>query len=899
MEPCSDMKNNKKIYLLGIVLFSFFSSNLWSSGISCIKCKNNPDTYCKYRTQGRDIVECFKKCATNTGIGQQGIEACFTAMTIIQNPGKWSLDSKKAFEEWYESIGGENGLATWSAKNKQSAITLMQTLPETSEQSPAVPLPNNFHAMLYLGLNPGLYGKVKDKQYGDAVKALEEDYEKEGGAARRPFLPDNAHPVQLVEGLKGQNGFNALEFLAKNSNVEDVYKAQGSNMTLAQVLADVEAKHRQKEGEKPQIVKDPSRPLPKPAINAMMYLALNPELLKRVNDMSLKEAVQFLAQQYEQEGFKAGKVAKPDASHRVPGYHSDTRPNGLPNHFNPIEYLALHDDLIAHYTNQNMTVRQILSDAESHFLYNGSKEARTFSAGFSDEPPVSKVKNVKVEFNPLIYLGLYEDLVRAFGGLPIKDALERATAHYEQNGKSENRAIVPTANHPAPPLIPDVAANIKEVLPRKFNAAIYLAQHKDVFDAYSRENGGHSKTLNELFKDAAAHYAGPGIGEGRAYKLPKVSQKTVTNEGSANLNPLLYLAVNQDLLIAFGGQPANDALRSLSGHYTRHGQGEQRPKEPSQSHPAKPFLPSLSMDAASKLPNGFNIALYLAENPSFFKKYAQGSKTLNVVFQEAATAYAADQKGLGGGNDSGQGKNNEKKDEQPNINTQATVFDPLIYLALNKDLVVKFQNLAIKDALEQARIHYETEGKVNNRPIRPKSALTPALFIPELMGSPKDFGPGFNPLIYLSLHDDLTKHFGKNGQATLAEMIKEATAHYIQHGKREGRSLALPFDGSQQAPNTGQNKPPVKKPQPTAENITDALGKFDRNTLKDATQPRKEQKQPADIPRNEGDILRNAFKDNPMFKARQQQEEEEKEKKSADKGDFADEDEWDEPSDSG
>jgi hypothetical protein len=832
MELCSDMKNNKKIYLLWIVLFSLFSSNLWSSQVTCIKCKNKPDGYCKYRTQGREIVECFKKCSANPTFGQQGIEACFTAMTILQNPGKWSLDSKKAFEEWYQSIGGENGLATWDEKNKQSAINLMRTLPQNSETPPPVPLPNNFHAMYYLGLNPGLYGKVKDKQYRDAVKALEEDYEKEGGAARKPFLPDNAHPVQLVEGLKGQNGFNALEFLAKNSNVEDVYKAQGSNMTLAQVLVDVEAKHSQKEEEKPQIAKDPSRPLPKPAINAMMYLALNPELLDRVNNMSLKEAIQFLAQQYEQEGSKAGKVTKPDASHRVPGYHSDTRPNGLPNHFNPIEYLALHDDLIAHYTNQNMTVRQILSDAESHYLHFGSLETRTFSSGFSDEPPVSKVKNVKVEFNPMIYLGLHEDLARAFGVLPIKDALERATAHYEQHGKPENRAIVPTTNHPAPPLIPDVAANIKEILPRKFNAAIYLAQHKDVFDAYSRENGGQPKTLNELFKDAAAHYVGSGIGEGRAYKLPKVSQNTVTNERSANLNPLLYLAVNQDLLSAFGNQPANDALRSLSGHYTQHGQGEQRPKEPSQSHPAKSFLPSLSMDAASKLPNGFNIALYLAENPSLFKKYAQGSKTLNVVFQEAASAYVADQKVTGGGNVSGQGKNNEKKDGQPNTNTQAPVFDPLIYLALNKDLVLRFQNLPIKDALEQARIHYETEGKANNRPIRPKSALTPALFIPELMGSPKDFGPGFNPLIYLSLHDDLNKHIGKNGQATLAEMIKEASAHYVQHGKGEGRILALPFDGGQQPSNPGQNKPPEQKSQPKFNNLADEMAQFNKDNLK-------------------------------------------------------------------
>jgi hypothetical protein len=870
------MKINKKVYLLGAALLTMVSStDVWSS-VTCIKCKNDPDKYCKYRNQGPEVVECFKKCGANSAFGQQGITACLHSMTLLKDPGPWDDKSKRAFVTWYQEINGAVGLTGWTSENRDTVVKLVSEF--------IVPLPKDFHPMMYLALNPDLYDKVKELKYDEALKGLATHYEEEGGSAHRPFVPDNTHKVQLVEGLDKESGFNAMEFLTSNPIVDAKYKTQ--NMTLTQVLLDVEMNHSLKKVEKPKKSGDSGRAIPKAPINAMMYLALNPDLLNLVKNMPLKQAINILTDEYHQEGRKQNRAVKPDETHRVPGYHSETRPNGLPNHFNPIEYISLHDDLLGHYMNQNMPLAQVLSDAEAHYLHFGSLEARTFTAGFSDAPKASEVKQVSVKFDPMIYLGLHPDLAKHFGGLPIDEALRQASQHYEQHGKGEHRAIAPSIEHPVPALAPPISSP----LPKGFNAAIYLAQHQDVFNHYAHEQvSGHPKTLSELFFNAAEHYAQSGRHENRAHEYNPESQKVIADEGSSahegpsGFDPLLYLAMNMDLASAFGDLSPQEALKQISAHYTNHGKGEGRFAAPTNTHPAQTFHPGgISMDATAKLPKGFNVALYLAQNKQVFDRYAQSSKTLNMLLAEAAQNYATDAQGGKGGSGSNKGKADKKQDDKPNDHAQPIAFDPLIYLAVNKDLVLKFKDMPIKDALEQAQAVYETEGKGSKRLVRPKTALTPALFIPELMGSPKDFGPGFNPLIYLSLHQDLYNAFSNGGQATLGEVIKAASAHFVNHGRDEGRGLSLPVVGGQPQGNAGPKKP-VQQQKPNGGNLFDALSKFNKGDLKPTPMQEK--------PKTQKDALLEAFANTAQGRANAEAEKEKKGGGAAN-GEFADDDEW-------
>ena len=687
------MKINTKIFFLGVVTCAMFSIDAWSSNVSCIKCKNNPDTYCYTRNQGPEIVECFKKCSANNSFGQQGIAACLTSMSRQQNHGLWNLASKRAFEAWYREIGGENGLETWTSENKEKVVALMRDLPANSEHDPIAPIPKGFHPMMYLALNPDLYNRVKNKSYLDAAQELIENYQMEGAQTGRAFVPDNTHKVQLVEGLKGTGGLNAMEFLAKHPDEESHYTRGMAHLNLAETLEDVETRFGTKVNANAENTQKSLRKLPEAPKSAavqfdpLMYLALNPSLLDGVKNKPLKQAMEELTHHYQTTGKNDGKAIHPDATHRIPGFHTAARPSGIPLTFNPIEYLALHADIVAYYGSQGMTLEEALEKAEVHYGSSGIKEQRAFSLGFTDEAKIPEQKQVEQKFDPLIYLALHPDIAAHYGKLPIHQALHEVTQHYASNGKGEGRAIVPTNTHPVPPLIPgSVSMGVIAVLPKNFNAAIYLVQHRDVFDYFSNEHRfGPSKTLNELLSDATAHYADNGRHEGRGHEL------TVGGEG-----------------------------QSGSGSNSNAGPG--------------------------------------------------GSSS-----------------GSGGG---------DKQAEAP-------AFDPLLYLAMNRAVVAKFKDLPIKDALEQARVHYETEGKGQNLPTRPKPGGSAGFYMSE-MGPPMQFGPGFNPLIYLSLHQDLYEAFANGGHATLLDVIKAVSAHYVQNGKGEGRAIK----------HLAQDQPAPEKPKP-------------------------------------------------------------------------------------
>ena len=450
--------------------------------------------------------------------------------------------------------------------------------------------------------------------------------------------------------------------------------------------------------------------VPQPVLNPLMYLALNPSLLDGVKNKPLKQAMEELTHHYQTTGKNDGKAIHPDATHRIPGFHTAARPSGIPLTFNPIEYLALHADIVAYYGSQGMTLEEALEKAEVHYGSSGIKEQRAFSLGFTDEAKIPEQKQVEQKFDPLIYLALHPDIAAHYGKLPIHQALHEVTQHYASNGKGEGRAIVPTNTHPVPPLIPgSVSMGVIAVLPKNFNAAIYLVQHRDVFDYFSNEHRfGPSKTLNELLSDATAHYADNGRHEGRGHEL------TVGGEG-----------------------------QSGSGSNSNAGPG--------------------------------------------------GSSS-----------------GSGGG---------DKQAEAP-------AFDPLLYLAMNRAVVAKFKDLPIKDALEQARVHYETEGKGQNLPTRPKPGGSAGFYMSE-MGPPMQFGPGFNPLIYLSLHQDLYEAFANGGHATLLDVIKAVSAHYVQNGKGEGRAIKHPAQDQPAPEKPKPVKPPVvQNDKPLHEQAQDQLKKL-------------------------------------------------------------------------
>jgi hypothetical protein len=128
-------------------------------------------------------------------------------------------------------------------------------------------------------------------------------------------------------------------------------------------------------------------------------------------------------------------------------------------------------------------------------------------------------------FDPVFYLGRYEDLAAAFGG-----DTNAALVHWQTHGIAEGRRGSP-----------------------EFDAPWYLATNPDVAAYYGAAN--HAGAIQ--------HFLDHGVGEGRA--------------GSAEVQASYYLATYGDLTAAFGATNYPAAL----DHYRTYGLGEGRRASPS------------------------------------------------------------------------------------------------------------------------------------------------------------------------------------------------------------------------------------------------------------------------------------------------------------------------------
>lgn len=167
-------------------------------------------------------------------------------------------------------------------------------------------------------------------------------------------------------------------------------------------------------------------------------------------------------------------------------------------------------------------------------------------------------------FNAAVYLSLYEDLRREFATVgynrrpaTLNEAMENAKRHYIGSGAGENRQTmenVRVGRHPNPGIVPD-----------DFDPLLYIGLNP----------GAKARLGNRLFNDVIDHLALED------YLLHGGQYRTFLSEEEAgmvplNFNAFAYLALNADLVRAFGQQPLALALQTATHHYIHYGRGERR-----------------------------------------------------------------------------------------------------------------------------------------------------------------------------------------------------------------------------------------------------------------------------------------------------------------------------------
>ncbi|MFO0375227.1 MAG: hypothetical protein ACK5YY_07620 [Alphaproteobacteria bacterium] len=203
---------------------------------------------------------------------------------------------------------------------------------------------------------------------------------------------------------------------------------------------------------------------------------------------------------------------------------------------------------------------KIKTVSEDHWVTNPDSIYDELEKGF-----VNLRSRVPHGFNAAIYLSEHEDLRRAFSttGLnrrptTLNEALKMAKRHYADNGARENRHTteqVRIGQHPE-----------AGVAPEDFDPLLYIGLNPGA----KARLGNRSLTdvINGLaLQDYLAH--------GGVYRtfLSEEEAGTVPQ----NFNAFAYLALNADLVRAYGQQTLPLAIETAKRHYIDHGRMERRP----------------------------------------------------------------------------------------------------------------------------------------------------------------------------------------------------------------------------------------------------------------------------------------------------------------------------------
>jgi hypothetical protein len=100
---------------------------------------------------------------------------------------------------------------------------------------------------------------------------------------------------------------------------------------------------------------------------------------------------------------------------------------GLPTDFDPAVYIGLYEDL--QRETKSLNEEQKITFAKWHYLHHGKEEKRRYHA----------VSALPTDFDPAVYIGLYEDLQRETKSLNEEQKITFAKWHYLHHGKEEKR----------------------------------------------------------------------------------------------------------------------------------------------------------------------------------------------------------------------------------------------------------------------------------------------------------------------------------------------------------------------------------------------------------------------------------------------------------------------------
>ncbi len=265
-----------------------------------------------------------------------------------------------------------------------------------------------------------------------------------------------------------------------------------------------------------------------------------------------------------------------------------------------------------------------------------------------------------------------------------------------------------------------------------FDPAAYLELHQDVRNEFSKGD----PPLKDVLARALHHYETLGKRENRSYRMSFL-QEPLKMDPSTTSRPLVYMALNPDLQKHFENLSFSDALEKAKEHYKVCALQEGRNLYIASSSPHDARAQEL---AACALPDGFDLELYLVQNPEV-TAYAKAH-----LYDLSAFAQL------------------HAKTRGGNLNYHVFVADD--YLLLNPDLGPSVSELCDKKKYSFLKYHYVNHGFYEGR----------LAHLPQ----------GFNPLIYLMMNPDIENHFLQNDEP-LENLLSRAAHHYLKHGMIEQR----------------------------------------------------------------------------------------------------------------
>ncbi|MBA4749639.1 MAG: hypothetical protein H2057_03355 [Alphaproteobacteria bacterium] len=592
------MKSGRVFYFVSVFLSASLTQHLWSSqGVSCIRCNGDPVKYCGKRYAATEATECLTNCSTSKSpVAGPAIEKCFAAMDKVKN---WSVADKITFEGWYHGLGegGRNQFSHGNLLKLEAFIQALEVNSDKPEEPRSLQEPVLIPPKPLSVISPSPPSSSVGNDLGDQSKT----------ALSRGSEPKSSEPPSEIPPMEGGTSSQSSQ--------------PSSNPPLV------------------------GHEVP---IEPLFYLAMNPDLVEAFGHSLLKNALVDLRNHYRNHATQENRLSHPDTSHRPPHFHTKAASPSLPRDFNPIEYLALHNDLVLHYENQGLTLSEALDTATTHYLSSGVGEGRNYTVIPSSErsqrsQAINDPSSQQTPFNVLLYLSMNPDIAVHFGGLPYHAALNAAEEHYRQKAQEENRLAAPDSKHSVPELLPtELSEKVRGALPNGFNALLYIEKYPDIAEYFSR---GGQATLKQVLTEATIHYVEHGVEEkrfhgGEDYKTTSMRSPQPAQSSSEvvekEVDPLLYLALHPDLVNTYGGETFSIAVEHAHQHYLTRGQEEKRMTTPDMERRAPPLRVE---GMPSGLPDGFNPLVYIFVNDDLRKYYLSSGMTLSQVLVEAARHY--------------------------------------------------------------------------------------------------------------------------------------------------------------------------------------------------------------------------------------------------------------------